>query len=474
MKSIRLSKNNASTTNNGVFQGWGTSLCWWANRIGYSSILTEKAAELFFGDSGLRMNIMRYNIGGGDDPTHTHIKRTDSMVPGWLYYEKDNDKYTYNYTADKNQLNVLKACYDKSGDNAYVEVFSNSPPYFMCKSGCSSGGKNPKKDNLKDDCYDWFAEYLAHVTEYINNTLKIKVSSISPMNEPNTDFWHLNSEKQEGCHFDCGESQNKIILATHKAIRNRGLNEIEIVASDETSTSKAITAYQNYTPEVKDIIDRISTHTYISRRISHLGRLMKSEGRNLWMSETDWGDVAGKNAGEMGAGLWLAKKIIYDINNLSPSAWVLWQVIDSHKSKNGYMGNNDSGIPDTSRGYWGLAFADHDTEEIILTKKYYSFAQFTRYINPGDTLIHCDSKTLAAYNKESKKLVLVLVNDTSRNIIKHVDTGDFRDNGTGEIIRTSGNMSDGENIKSIESITITDGSFEISLIPNSVTTVVIK
>ena len=115
MKSIRLSKNNASTTNNGVFQGWGTSLCWWANRIGYSSTLTEKAAELFFGDSGLRMNIMRYNIGGGDDPTHTHIKRTDSMVPGWLYHKKDNDKNTYNYTADKNQLNVLKACYDKSG-----------------------------------------------------------------------------------------------------------------------------------------------------------------------------------------------------------------------------------------------------------------------------------------------------------------------------------------------------------------------
>ena len=144
MNTIKLCKSKMSTTNNGVFQGWGTSLCWWANRIGYSPVLTEKASELFFGESGLRMNIMRYNIGGGDDPTHKHIKRTDSMIPGWLSYDKTSNKYTYDYNADKNQLNVLRACYDKSGDKAYVEVFSNSPPYFMCKSGCSSGGKNPK------------------------------------------------------------------------------------------------------------------------------------------------------------------------------------------------------------------------------------------------------------------------------------------------------------------------------------------
>lgn len=218
-KEIIISTKNASTTNNGVFQGWGTSLCWWANRIGYSPILTEKCADLFFSENGLNLNIMRYNIGGGDDPTHKHIKRTDSMIPGWLYYDKENDAYYYDYEADKNQLNVLRKCVDASGEDAFVEVFSNSPPYFMTKSGCSSGGKNPNKNNLKDECYEEFAEYLAHVTEYINNKLNIRVSSISPMNEPNTKYWSYFSEKQEGCHFDAGESQNKILLETYNAIK---------------------------------------------------------------------------------------------------------------------------------------------------------------------------------------------------------------------------------------------------------------
>jgi len=76
-------------------------------------------------------------------------------------------------------------------------------------------------------------------------------------------------------------------------------------------------------------------------------------------------DTSGFNAGEMGAALWLANKIISDINGLLPAAWVLWQVIDSHISSDGYMGNKDSGKPDYTGGYWGLATADHDSKKII-------------------------------------------------------------------------------------------------------------
>ena len=50
----------------GEFEGWGTSLCWWANRLGYSQKMTNQAGSLFFGDDGLDLNIGRYNAGGGD------------------------------------------------------------------------------------------------------------------------------------------------------------------------------------------------------------------------------------------------------------------------------------------------------------------------------------------------------------------------------------------------------------------------
>lgn len=69
---VRLNPSEASTFNDtngdglGEFEGWGTSLCWWANRLGYSEELTKQAAEYFFSDNGLDMNIGRYNVGGGD------------------------------------------------------------------------------------------------------------------------------------------------------------------------------------------------------------------------------------------------------------------------------------------------------------------------------------------------------------------------------------------------------------------------
>ena len=68
---IRLDPSNASPFNNGEFQGWGTSLCWWANRLGYNEKLTEQAAKAFFSEEGLGLDIARYNLGGGDNPSIT-------------------------------------------------------------------------------------------------------------------------------------------------------------------------------------------------------------------------------------------------------------------------------------------------------------------------------------------------------------------------------------------------------------------
>ena len=61
---VAVSMDNAIQTNGGRWEGWGTSLCWWANRIGYNETLTAKSAALFFdAQKGLGLNIMRYNVG---------------------------------------------------------------------------------------------------------------------------------------------------------------------------------------------------------------------------------------------------------------------------------------------------------------------------------------------------------------------------------------------------------------------------
>lgn len=473
-RTIVVSPLNAATNNGGIFEGWGTSLCWWANRLGYSDVLAQSAADLFYGENGLRMNIMRYNIGGGDDPKHTHITRTDSAVPGWLVWDESKKEYVYDYDADKNQLNVLKRSVEAAADKAIVEVFSNSPPYFMTVSGCSSGGVDPNVDNLKEDSYDEFAEYLAHVTDYIQNKLGITVTSVSPMNEPNTNFWGAYSYKQEGCHFDQGESQSKIIVKTAEALKKYDLDNVIVAASDETSTAAQIDEYNAYSDEAKSVIGRINTHTYNTYRIGDLGQLAKDEGFKLWMSEIDGKGVSGENAGEMGAALWFGERIISDINALTPCAWVMWQAIDNHVSKDGYNGRKDSGMVNKEDGFWGLAVADHDNQEIILTQKYYAMGQFTRYIRPGYTIITCSGDSIAAIDRENKRLVVVAINSTANDRTANINLSQFSKIGPrAKVIRTSGSIDNGEQWAELDDIYTYGSGFIAELKANSITTYVI-
>ncbi len=472
---VAVNPQEASPFNQGKFEGFGTSLCWWANRIGYNEVLTQEAAELFFDEEkGLGMNIARFNIGGGDDPTHDHITRTDSMMPGYLVLNEATGEYEYDWTADENQRNVLLAI-NEVCDDLIAEAFSNSPPYFMTVSGCSSGNESASEDNLKEESYGEFADYMAEVMLHYKTDWGITFQSVDPMNEPDTKYWSAYSNKQEGCHFSSGESQSYILEEMARALSEKGLTDVVLSASDETSIDTAITSFQKLSDAAKGVIGRIDAHSYGGAMRGQLQSLAVRNDKNLWMSEVDGGDVAGENAGEMGAALWLADRIIDDMNGMMPSAWILWQAIDSHISSEGYLGRTDTGMVNTSVGYWGLAVANHDTNEIILTKKYYAFGQFSRYIRPGYTIIASDEDSLAAYSEEEKKLVIVAINKTAAEKGVTFDLGAFSAIGdSAQVIRTSGSMSSGENWAELPNQNTEGKALNVYLKENSITTYIIE
>ena len=466
--SVVISPENKYEINNGVFQGWGTSLCWWANRVGYSDSLAQKCADLFYGENGLRMNIARFNIGGGDDPSHTHITRTDSNMPGYTVY--NNGSVTYDWNADHNQRNVLQRVVKAAGDDMIVEMFSNSPPYYMTNSGCSTGNKDAGKNNLRDDQYTAFAEYLAEVSAHYEKEWGIKVQSIDPMNEPYTNFWGAYSQKQEGCHFDIGNSESKILVELKKSLDKRGLNDVIICGTDETSIDTQISAFNSLSSEAKSALGRIDTHTYGGSKRSELKSTALANGKNLWMSEVDGSGTSGTNAGEMGAALWLSERMITDCNGLNCSAWILWQAIDNHISSVGMNGNKDKGMVNTNGGFWGLAVADHDKNSVILTKKYYAFGQFSRYIRPGMTMLKSSGNTLAAYDQKNGKVVITAVNSGSNASDYSFDLSGFSEVGTSaEVIRTSNS----ESWKELGKTALSGDKLNVSLAPQSVTTFII-
>ena len=487
-ETIVLDPAKGSPFNNGVFEGWGTSLCWWANRVGYSDKLSDLAVDAFFDQTkGLKLNIVRYNIGGGDDPSHRHITRSDSNMPGFAQpirddngaFEVDDDGiaiYQYDWERDRNQMNVLtKIC--RRNPDALIEVFSNSPPYFMTWSGCSSGGSGSHKDNnLRPEYVPVFAEFLADVVKHMREDLHIKLNSIDPFNEPSSGYWGAYSNKQEGCDIKDNNLKSRIIVELDKALRKRGVRDgILLAVADETSMDLSIDTYRALSPEAKKAVDRINTHSYGGSRRAELQALAKAEKKHLWMSEVDGtGLVGGQAAGDMGSPLWLATRIITDMNDMMPSAWVIWLVVDRHRSNFNRMELNNTSL----RGaYWGTGIFDHIEEKLLVGKRYYAFGQFSRYIRPGDRIIASSPSTLAAWNRESGRIVVVAVNGAAEERPMTFDLAAFPGipAASAKVIRTSGQVNAGENWnEDIPAVPVRDKKLAVRLAPFSITTFVIE
>ena len=442
----------------------------------------------------------------GSDFLHgEHITRSDSVVPGYatdvtrIDLEKhDADYYTanfaradfdcgyawnYNWDADKNQMNVLIAAAKAAGDEFIGEAFSNSPPYFMTVSGCSSGNANANEDNLRADSVNAFACYMADVIEHWAQEGVINFQSTTPMNEPYTNYWGAYSNKQEGCHFDIGESQSRILIALNNELRKKGI-DIIISASDETSIDTAITSFKALSDEAKAVVGRIDAHTYSGSNRAGLKALSEEAGKNLWMSEVDGTFEAGTNAGAMKAGLGFAQRIITDVNGMEPSAWIMWDAVDIHIDDNNkwdtakrsdiekMLANGD--------GFWGIAIADHNTDELLVGKKYYAFGQFSRYIRPGYAIIGSSDQTVAAFDPKEGKVVIVAVNTAGEDKTWKFNLQDFSAIGSKvTAIRTSGSLEGGEDwadVTAIDNI-VTDTAAKTvtaTMKANSITTYIIE
>ena len=439
-----------------------------------------------------------------DDFLHNaHINRSDSAIPGYCtdvckintnehnieWYHKNFERvdeecgyaWNYDWEADKYQMNIVKAIAKAKGSEFIAEAFSNSPPYFMTNSGCSSGATDSSQNNLRDNAYNAFAKYLADVIAHFNlRDNEVTFTSATGMNEPYTNYWGANSNKQEGCHFDQGNPQSRIIKALNWNLQDKGVTNCIVSGTDETSIDIAISSYNALDSDAKNAISRIDTHSYEGSDRAGLRQLAENEGKNLWMSEVDGDFTKGDNAGEMSAPLGLAHRIIEDLMWMKPSAWILWDIVDMHCDTGNVHDGNDFNWLNQNGGYWGLTACNHDDEYIWCLKKYYAFGQFTRYIRPGHNIFPIDWNAIGSYDSKNNKVVIVAINTESSDKSAWFSFEQFGLMDTNNItaIRTSGSLNGGENWADVSNscnIWIEKDSkwFTATLKANSITTFIV-
>jgi O-glycosyl hydrolase len=369
-----------------TFEGWGTSLCWWANHVGGWSATARNAVvdAVVNPVTGLGYNVFRYNIGGGDAPAHEHMGEHREM-PGF-----EPSAGTWDWDADANQRAILRRIAE-SGSDVIFEAFSNSPPYWMTKSGCASGS-NDGANNLEDDSYDAFADYLTEVVKHYRDSFGIEFRTLEPLNEPNANWWKSNGS-QEGCHFS-PSNQETIIKAVASKLTEKGLTKTSVSASDENSMDDAYDNLAKFSAGTLAAISQVNTHSYAGSKRKELSALAASKGKRLWQSES--GPLSQTLADDAAAALFMAGRIITDLRDLKPTAWIDWQVGDPARS-------------------WATISLNDSAQTFAPIKRFYMHAGFSRYIRPGARFVDIDNADMvAAIAPGGHSLTLVVRNgDTS-------------------------------------------------------------
>lgn len=436
------------------WEGWGTSLAWFGNVIGGWSDAERNAIadKLFSLEEGMGLNVIRYNIGGGENPSHDHM-RPGAEIEGF-----QPSPGVWDWNADANQRWMLQAAKAR-GANKF-EAFSNSPPYWMTNSQCASGSILGIQNNLQTQYFAPFGDYLAEVVKHFKDEWDIEFETVEPVNESYSPFWFAYG-KQEGAHFD-RSAQNAIIKDTQNGLIARGITGTTVAASDENNIDWMIDSFHSYDSTAKSYISRINTHTYNGSRRVELHNVAKSNGKKLWMSEVGMGGAGGHNHHSIAPALNLSNQILIDVKQMLPSAWVYWQAVE------------DEGNMVSSNDNWGIIHADFTggTENWYLTKKFYAMSNYSKFIRPGYKLIAIDdANSLAAYDPATGTTVIVTTNGSATDQDVTFDLSKFASiAGSVAPYRTSA----AEDLARLDDISIAGHSFTATAKANSITTLVIS
>jgi len=429
-----------------TLEGWGSSLCWWAGQVGkWDEQKMDDVINLITSPDKLNMNIFRYNIGGGDDPSHAdgHMvkgKGKRAEMEGF----KASLTAPYNWNADEAQRKVMLKIKAKRPD-AIFEAFSNSAPYWMTYSGCSAGNDDPLKDNLRPEYYDMFCNYLVDVCKHYHDVYNINFRTLEPFNESYSNYWY-NKGSQEGCHFEPA-TQIEIIRRLYPKLQASSLQTV-ISASDETSLNHFLTilhAYQS-AGDIWTKIGQFNTHTYsgTDAERAEVRSLVKTSGKRFWQSET--GPSAGKG---YQSNLLLLQKMFDDLRIMQPIAWLDWQMVEEH--------NNT----------WCVISGYFKTQEYEPVKNFYVQMQITRFFKSGYTLIETNHKNvLAAVSPMNDEYVIALLNTNSENQDFNIDLSKLGSMKNIACWRTS----ETEDCSPIASPTLKNNELRYTCPPQSVTT----
>ncbi len=385
-----------------TMEHFGASDCWSMQFIGlWPQAKQNQVADWLFSTEndangqpkGIGLSLWRFNVGAGSAAQGEASQIGSPWTRSECFLQPDG---SYNWNKQQGQRNFLRLAKER-GVNRFL-AFLNSPPVYFTQNGLATNTGRGGTLNLKEEHYEDFARFLAHVVKGVEKHEGIKFDYLCPFNEPDG-HWNWIGPKQEGTPATNREiarairliskefvnkqidtqilvnesSDYRCMFDTHMTNWERGYQIQSFFNADSTAT------YLGDTPNVPRLIVGHSYWTNTPLSDLHDIRCQLRDTLNkykvdFWQTETC---IMG-NDEEIGGGggfdftmktaLYVARIIHHDIVYAGARSWQWWRSIG---------GDYKDGL---IREYSDATLLDGEVKD---SKLMWALGNYSRFIRPG-------------------------------------------------------------------------------------------
>lgn len=272
-----------------TIEGFGSSDAWSMDYVGryWDNTSKEGIARLLFSSEldangkpqGIGLSMWRVNLGGGTAEQGDESGINDNPERrAECFLNADG---TYNWNKAPGQRYFMEKAKEYGVDN--FVLFSNTAPVYYTKNG-KGYSDSGAYSNLKDDCYDDFADFLASVAKHFADQ-GYGISYISPVNEPQYNW----NSGQEGSGWQNSEV-SRLVKELDSSLSGKGLADTRILVGEAGAWNYLYETAGDVGPERSNVISDFfdpSSENYIGN-LSHVPAEICAH--SYWL-DTSWSQM---------------------------------------------------------------------------------------------------------------------------------------------------------------------------------------
>ncbi|WP_193726869.1 glycoside hydrolase family 30 protein [Paenibacillus guangzhouensis] len=369
-----------------------------------------------------------------------------SIFRGAIFPQFNPSPGQYDFNARPDQVWVMQQAQARGVNKIMATTWS--PPAWMKTNNSTTNGGYLKSGNYGD-----YAQLMSKFIKEYKSQFGIDLYAVSIANEPNSmTFLTWDSSEWNSTNIE-------VFVKDYlkQAMINEGVQATKVVVGEPSWWSEDLMKDALNNPASAERIDIVGGHNYPVPVINvelptQPFSTAVAKGKKVWMTEVS--KVDSYDPG-MGSGLKFARQIHDFMTKANVNAWMYWT--------GAIPGNNDEGLINVYK----------DTSTYQLTKRYFTFGNYSKFIKPGYVRIGAtDNPQSGVYTSAYKdpatgKFTIVAVNDTNASAdLNFVPNGFTAGKITPYTTNDSLSLGQGRNIQ------LVNGKFNSVIPPKSVVTFV--